>query len=93
MNMTENAKAQRVRTEGLSGNQNQINAGGISKRFDVFNYRKNASPSQCQRCGSDYMKFAVNNFCQDCQQRCEFIMREHPHIAREIKNQWRGATI
>jgi hypothetical protein len=90
MNTVRNAKAQRVRTEGLSENQNFI-VGGKPKGFDVLNYRKNASLGQCQRCGSDYMKFSVKGFCQDCQQRCEFIMREHPHIASEIKNQQRGA--
>ncbi len=69
-----------------------INAGGISKGFDAFNCRKNVSFGQCQKCGSDYMKFSVDGFCQYCQQRCEFIMREHPHIANEIKNRGRGVV-
>jgi len=63
------------------------------KASGFFNYKENNIFGQCVKCGSDYMKFAVGGFCQDCQQRCELIMREHPHIAREIKNQGRGATV
>ncbi|MBA4121184.1 MAG: hypothetical protein H0X72_01800 [Acidobacteria bacterium] len=64
-----------------------------NKASGFFNYKENKIFGQCVKCDSDYMKFAVGGFCQDCQQRCEFIMREHPHIAREIKNQGRGATV
>ncbi len=73
-------------------NQSLINAGGISKPFDVLNYRENSFFGQCQKCGSDYMKFSVNGFCQDCQQRVEFIVREHPHIAQGVRNQEQGAV-
>lgn len=76
-----------------SGLYQNFIVGGKPKGFDAFNYRKNAPFGQCQKCGSDYMKFSVNGFCQDCQQRCEFITREHPHIVREIKNQRRGTAL
>ncbi len=98
MNSIENAKAPRVTTEGLSVNQNQISfAGGKGKRFDVFNYKQFARFGQsikCRKCQSDYMKFSsIDGYCQDCQQRVEFIIREYPPIANQAKNQRRGATI
>ncbi len=70
--------------------KNQINAGSGNKRFDVSNLNQFARFGQsfcCRKCGSDYHRFAVNGFCQRCQQRVEFIIREHPHIAQEIKNE------
>ncbi len=89
MNLSESAKAQRVATEGLSKNQNQIHAGGIEKRFDVFHYRQfdRFGQSKCRKCGSDYMRFSVDGYCQNCQQKVEFIVREHPHLARDARNQ------
>ena len=60
------------------------------KALGFFNYRENNIFGQCVKCGSDYLKFAVNGFCQDCQQKVEFIIREHPHIARDAKNQKQG---
>ncbi len=65
-------------------------AGSKNKRFDVSYYNQPAHLGQsikCRKCSSDYMKFNVDGYCQDCQQKVEFIVREHPHIAREIKNE------
>ncbi len=50
MNVTENAKAQRVTTEGLSKNQNFNNAGCIAKLFDVFDSTENGNEKQCYKC-------------------------------------------
>lgn len=91
MNLVKMGKPQTANDgKGLSENQNQINAGSISKRFDVFKYSQSARFGQCfacRKCGSDYHKFAVDGFCQDCQQKVEFINREYPHIARDVRNQ------
>lgn len=65
-------------------------AGGKNKGFDVSNYSLSARFGQsvkCQKCKSDYMKFAVDGFCQDCQQRVEFIIREHPATANSARSQ------
>lgn len=37
-------------TVELSRNQNQINASGIEKHFDVFNYAENGNEKQCYKC-------------------------------------------
>jgi hypothetical protein len=52
-----------------------------------FHYMQKAPSKQCRNCRSDYMKFAVKGFCQHCQQRVEFIVREHPHIAAQAQKQ------
>lgn len=57
--------------------------GGESKRLSNSNFRQNQSFSQCRRCRSDYMRFAEDGFCLDCQQKVEFIVREHSHILQE----------
>ena len=70
--ISKNGKAPRLQTKGLFENQNQINAGGINKRFDVSNLSRFARFGQsikCRKCSSDYMKFAVDGYCQDCQQK------------------------
>ncbi len=68
MNMTENAKAPRVTTEGLSENQNQINAGGIEKRFDGFDNTENPQKIQCQKCNPSFSESCgATEFCAKCQ--------------------------
>jgi len=39
---------------------------------------------QCRKCGSDFMKAALDGLCQDCLQRAEFVIRERPDIVRRI---------
>lgn len=89
--MDRNNKARLVVATNAGSNQNQINnAGGIPKRFDVFYYRQFDRLGQsikCMKCGSDYMRFSVGGYCQHCQQKVEFIVREHPHVARDARNQ------
>lgn len=47
------------------------------KQNEVFNAYRNSKGrrGQCSRCRSDYMDYAVDGYCQDCQQRVEFIVR------------------
>lgn len=54
--------------------------GGKRKRLSSSEYRRVRIFFQCKGCGSDYLKFACDGYCQDCQQLCEFITRERPHI-------------
>lgn len=55
------------------------------------NYRRGGNLRQCVRCDSDYMKFASKDgYCQDCQQRAEFIIREHPHVLNRARTQNHG---
>ena len=61
---------------------NQNSRGRINHRQFVFNYTQNRNAVQCLKCGSDYMRFAVDGYCQNCQQRVEYILREHPRTAR-----------
>lgn len=59
--------------------------------FDVFafKYKENLRLNQCRKCGSDYMKYAVGGFCQNCVQKVEFITREFPKFIQRIN---RGAA-
>lgn len=72
--------------------ENHSIAGGDKSDF-VFNYRQNRLMSQCLGCKSDYMRFAHSGYCQDCQQRVEFIRRERPDVLTKIKSKFQGATI
>jgi hypothetical protein len=86
-----NTKGKAASGANRSGsNQNYNFAGGKNQGFDVYNFMTISGARQCKKCGSDYMKFSKDGYCQRCQQRCEFILREFPHIAREVE-QMRGA--
>jgi hypothetical protein len=76
----------------VSSLQNHSIAGG-NQRISAFNYRQNRFASQCLGCKSDYMKFSHSGYCQDCQQRVEFIRRERPEVLTKIKNKFQGATV
>jgi predicted amidophosphoribosyltransferase len=82
MNKNRNADGWNVRKSNpidfLNGNQKAVSA---------FDFNKNKPFGQCVGCRSDYMKFASGGYCQDCLQRVEYIVREHPHILRKIQNQ------
>lgn len=82
--MNTNGKADAV---NIGSNQNQYITGG-NKRLNAFQYRANRDSFQCKRCGSDYGRFASpDGFCQDCQQRVEFIRREHPQIINQVRRE------
>lgn len=49
---------------------------GSNKTAITFDFRRNKSLGQCKQCGSDYMKYAIGGFCQNCLQHTEFINRE-----------------
>ena len=95
MNTNEKAERGVLQTNPNGFNQNLNFTGGKIKGLNAFNYRQNSIFNQCQKCGSDYMKYSENGFCQDCQQRAEFVVREHPHIVRRVQSQasTQGATI
>ena len=82
---------EKARVTSSGSNQKFNNAGGTIKRFDVFNFRGIATLRQCTKCGSDYLRFAVNGFCQDCLQRAEFVVREHPHVAARAMGKFEQA--
>ena len=69
--MRRNRKAD-LRGVGSKPNLN----GHLRNRFSVFNDTQSGSLVQCQKCGSDYMRFSLNGYCQRCLQRVEFIQRE-----------------
>ncbi len=71
-------------------------AGSKNKSFDVSYYNQPARLGQsfaCRKCGSDYHKFAVDGFCQNCQQRVEFIVREFPATANAARNKNEKAEV
>ena len=74
-------------------NQNLNFAGGKYQGFDLSDYRQNRNSGQCRKCRSDYMKHSWDGLCQDCLQRVEFIMREHPQVAQEVRNQQREVSV
>ncbi len=73
--------------------QNQSNRGRNRNGIDVSNYRHFRHSGQCKKCRSDYMKYSYDDYCQDCQQRVEFIRREHPEILTQAANKSRGYAI
>lgn len=55
---------------------NEKHLTGKSKRFSAYDYKHFPHSVQCKYCGSDYMQFSVDGYCQRCQQRCEYAIRE-----------------
>lgn len=56
---------------------NQLNNKHTKLAFHYFRLSRLSSANfQCKICGSDYWRFAIDGICIDCQQRCEFIVRE-----------------
>ena len=54
---------------------------GKSKRFLAFHSSRFPHLVQCRFCGSGHMRFAVNGYCQRCQRRVEYVLREDPATA------------
>jgi predicted Zn-ribbon and HTH transcriptional regulator len=50
--------------------------------FSNKQYRAYWRISQCKNCGSDFMRWAVDGYCQDCQQNVEFIVRERSYAMK-----------
>ncbi len=68
-------KCNKARASDRSGSKTIMN--GVSDNASSrLNYRPSWLTKQCTKCRSDYMKFAVDGFCQRCLQRVEFILRE-----------------
>ncbi|MBK7514021.1 MAG: hypothetical protein IPI76_17450 [Chloracidobacterium sp.] len=55
---------------------------GNQRRFFNSDYKHFSRSVQCKYCGSDYMRFAVDGYCQQCQQRAEYVIRERPATAQ-----------
>ncbi|GEM_PF-4554145 len=51
-----------------------------SKRFISDEYTQFPPLAQCKYCRSEYMRFAVNGYCQRCQQHAEHIVREQTRV-------------
>lgn len=77
--MYENRKA--TRSSGSFDNHS-FNATNVNNRRIGFDYNRNMQQRQCKKCGSDYMKFSFQGLCQDCLQKGEYIVREHPATAQ-----------
>ncbi len=65
---------------GIGSNEKHLT--GTSKRSFISDYKLFPHSHQCKYCGSDYMRFSLNGFCQRCQQRAEFVTRERPSLAK-----------
>lgn len=74
-------------TRHSGSNEKLIKRAGLNNGFSVRNYNRFAIMNQCRLCGSDYLRFAIDNVCLDCQQRTEFVIREHPHIVARTQHQ------
>jgi hypothetical protein len=84
MNRYRNEKAD----VGRIGSNEKLNKrNGLSNGFSIRKYNLRGTANQCKICYSDYMKFAIDNVCVDCQQRAEFIQREHSHVIRKVQQQ------
>ena len=78
--MTRNDEAGNRLAHGSGSNEKWLT--GNQRRFFNSDYRFFAHSVQCRFCGSDNMRFAVNGHCQRCQQRVEYVLREHPATER-----------
>lgn len=54
---------------------------GRSKLLSNFDYRTSQTLTQCKSCRSDYMRAAIDGYCQRCQQRVEHIIREQMSLS------------
>jgi len=77
------ARNERADLRGIGSNEKSTTAN--RKGFFNFNYRRFGDPHQCRHCGSDYMRFAVGGYCQRCQQRAEFVIRERPAAGHSLE--------
>lgn len=50
--------------------------GGETIGFSSNHYKKIVVEPQCKKCGSDYLRFSLNGYCQRCQQLAEHLRRE-----------------
>lgn len=66
---------------------NSIDLSGNQKSFQSFDFKWKRRSGQCLKCNSDYMRFAIDGWCQNCLQRIEFIVREHPNVLKKIQLQ------
>ena len=78
------ARDRKADLRGVGLNEKHLT--GTSKRFLFSDYRHFPHAVQCLFCGSDYMKFATEGYCQGCQQRAEYVVREHPKTATRALN-------
>jgi predicted amidophosphoribosyltransferase len=62
---------------------NELN--NLFKAFFSFDNNKNNTNKQCIRCKSDYMRYSIDGYCQDCIQRVEYVNREHPQVLRKVR--------
>ena len=67
--------------------KNHLNTSGNQKTLNAFEYKAYGQNFQCKNCHSDYEKFQIGGFCIDCQQRAEFVKREHPHIINKLRQE------
>lgn len=55
----------------------KTNLNGYSRKaFSVRYVSPFCDGVQCEKCGSDYMRFSVDGYCQGCQQLVEYVIRE-----------------
>jgi hypothetical protein len=76
-------KNERADLRGIGSKEKHLTA--KSKRFFIPQYKQFPHSHQCKYCGSDYIRFSSNGFCQRCQQRVEYVIREHPVIAARAR--------
>lgn len=73
--MGPNRKSRRANFGSKTSFTRSENSGFLPHKYSHF------SPSiQCKSCKSDYMRFAIEGYCQRCLQRFEHVNREHPGV-------------
>jgi hypothetical protein len=77
------AKNEKADLRGIGSNEKRLTAN--QRGFFIPDYKGISTAKQCRFCGSDYMRFAVDGYCQRCQQHTEYIIREHPHTAARAR--------
>lgn len=77
------ARKEKADLRGIGSNEKHLT--GKSKWFFISDYRYFAPVVQCRYCLSEYMRCAVDGFCLGCQQRVEFVIREHPETVERTK--------
>ena len=79
--------------KGFNDNQN-IYTGSINQGQISFDYKPYMTVKQCKNksCGSDYLKFSLNGFCQNCLQRLEYYKHERPQMFAKIVENLQGGV-
>lgn len=81
--MARNGKAGYRLAHGSGSNEKWLT--GNQRRFFHSDYKDFVTAVQCKFCASEDLRFAIDGYCLRCQQRAEYVIREHPATAARVR--------